>query len=75
MVKVTSGVNVVENDSFVGSSVSEVRSELGFVFGLTGSENAEVSTDGGATFRPASDDVVLEDGDQLRFTRAAGTKG
>jgi fructosamine-3-kinase len=67
-VEVTSGVNEMSLD-LAGKTVSEVRNQLSSVLGIDSSYTAKVN--GSET----NDSYTLEDGDELEFVKASGSKG
>jgi len=75
---VTVSFGATENEyALDGYTVASVRSNpvLTQLLGLNGQETAEVSDDGGDSWRTVTDTFELADGDHLRFTRQSGTKG
>lgn len=75
-VSAQNGVNRFDLE-VAGRTVLDLMNDAVFtgVLNLGGTETCQVSSDNGLTWSNATNNYVVRDGDQLRFTRAAGTKG
>jgi Trk K+ transport system NAD-binding subunit len=69
-VTVISGVEKIANNAeVVGLTVGEVRTQFGDILNITEGATALVNGES------VSDDVILEEGDELVFSRILGSKG
>ena len=75
-VRLTHGVESIENSSLVGMTVSSVLADPAFtdLLGLEGNESASVSS-GSGHFVTQTGSYVFRDGDVVRFERQSGEKG
>jgi hypothetical protein len=74
-VRVTNGVRNTSSAEFVGMTIDGLLEEVQGYFHLSGEEVANVRNSGSSSFVPVDSDYVLQSGDEVRFVRAAGTKG
>lgn len=63
--------------NLAGRSIAEVldNDAVCELLNLSGSESAELRSAGDDSYRPVGTDVILRDGDSVRFNRQSGTKG
>lgn len=76
LVKFVNSVNSWNDGSgvTVGRTLSDVIDDVGQMLDLRGDETFQVASNGG-TFATVNDGYVIRDGDEVRFSRSAGTKG